>query len=359
MAEPRYQLIFEGRILPGANREEAETAFAQRFGLTDEQLPRFFSGDPVVLKSNLDGAAVQRLGQALTDVGVTFRIEPQSDETSAGNAGDKQPPAPVRLDNQPASSWHVGSVGEAEDPDLAPWESTPTVGGSALPTDTPVRRKEFDRSHRTFVEEIAIHQRGLIALVLFALAFLLVFIAAKYVAYRGLAHEPGVLIEDLPSLELINERDIFYRAHSLSPRAKVSLKARVLGTITYEDDRPAIICKTDLALGWGYMSDSQVLDKMTYFQTERYFVWQANRPPIPPKTITASFANMHIIPADERIAQRVQRIVAGQLIQLEGRLVDVAGPDGWLWPTSLKWDDKNTGSCEIIYVESISVLPAP
>ena len=73
----------------------------------------------------------------------------------------------------------------------------------------------------------------------------------------------------------------------------------------------------------------------------------------------ASFANIHIIPANDRVAERLTQIVPGHLVQLEGLLVDVLGPDDWDWRTSVIWEDKGQGSCEILFTEYLHILPNP
>ncbi|WP_166627906.1 hypothetical protein [Thiopseudomonas denitrificans] len=46
----------------------------------------------------------------------------------------------------------------------------------------------------------------------------------------------------------------------------------------------------------------------------------------------------------------------GQVIALEGYLVDAAAPDGWRWNTSLTRKDTGTGACELFWVENAYVV---
>ena len=50
---------------------------------------------------------------------------------------------------------------------------------------------------------------------------------------------------------------------------------------------------------------------------------------------------------------------AGQVIRLEGFLVDASRPGGWHWNTSMTRNDTGAGACELIYVESVDVVPEP
>ena len=44
---------------------------------------------------------------------------------------------------------------------------------------------------------------------------------------------------------------------------------------------------------------------------------------------------------------------------MRGYLVNVGGPDGFSWNTSLRRDDTGNGACEVFYVESVEAKPEP
>ena len=46
----------------------------------------------------------------------------------------------------------------------------------------------------------------------------------------------------------------------------------------------------------------------------------------------------------------------GQLVRLTGYLVDVRGPGGFYWNTSLRRDDTGDGTCELMGIEEVTVL---
>ena len=66
---------------------------------------------------------------------------------------------------------------------------------------------------------------------------------------------------------------------------------------------------------------------------------------------------MHMIPAHERVNEKLHDLRAGDLIQAHGYLVDVDHESGFYWRTSTRRDDTGGGSCEIFYVEQIYVEP--
>jgi hypothetical protein len=51
----------------------------------------------------------------------------------------------------------------------------------------------------------------------------------------------------------------------------------------------------------------------------------------------------------------VKKLRPGQIVTIGGYLVDVRGPNGFTWNTSLTRGDTGNGACEIVWVESLSV----
>ena len=56
---------------------------------------------------------------------------------------------------------------------------------------------------------------------------------------------------------------------------------------------------------------------------------------------------------------RHQLTIAMQFVSMRGFLVNVGGPDGFYWNTSLRRDDTGNGACEVFYVESIEAKTEP
>jgi hypothetical protein len=49
----------------------------------------------------------------------------------------------------------------------------------------------------------------------------------------------------------------------------------------------------------------------------------------------------------------VKRLRRGEFVAMRGYLVNVTGPNGFSWNTSLRRDDTGNGACELFYVEAI------
>ena len=115
----------------------------------------------------------------------------------------------------------------------------------------------------------------------------------------------------------------------------------------------------DVALGWGAMSDSAVLDAMELSQSNRFFFYQwQTAPPIPAGEIMTHAANNHVIAANSEVAGALRALRTGQIAQMQGWLVDARGADGFAWATSRRRDDTGNGACELFYVESIAAVDA-
>jgi len=170
---------------------------------------------------------------------------------------------------------------------------------------------------------------------------------------RPLHPAPGVLVPEEPfQIPPEESASWTFRAHRIVPLADFEIRARVLSTERYRWDAGAKLSPLDLALGWGPMSNSFVLDSITLSQSDRWYHWQvASNPPIPLSEIIAHSANMHMIPATPGVEQTLEAFRVGQVVRLKGKLVRVEGPDGFHWSSSTTRLDTGDGSCELVWVE--------
>jgi hypothetical protein len=168
---------------------------------------------------------------------------------------------------------------------------------------------------------------------------------------------PGVLAPE-PPLQSDPDRDQpFVRGDfSLQPLARFEATARVLGREDYRLGTEADLSPTDLALGWGRMSDSAVVSALDIDQSGRWYHYSWDgAPPIPLPEIVRSSANMHLIPADEAVADSLRRVREGQVVRISGYLVEARRPDGWRWRSSLTRNDSGGGACEVVWLERLDV----
>ena len=170
---------------------------------------------------------------------------------------------------------------------------------------------------------------------------------------------PGVLAAEVPQQIDLDDGAMLRRdGVVLQTRAHFEITARVLSRKDYSGSRDGDLAPVDLALGWGRMSDSDVLAKIDIHQSGRFYYWHVTEYPIPRREIETSSANMHTIPANEDVKRQLEDVRPGQVVHIEGFLVDATRADGWHWNTSMTRDDTGAGACELIYVESVTVVPS-
>lgn len=195
---------------------------------------------------------------------------------------------------------------------------------------------------------------------LFLLAIVLVaFGAARWAMQRPIVHSAGTLVSAEPRQDSPSDAaPVEFGDFVLTPLADFELEARVLSREDYGFGTESSLSPTDLALGWGRMSDSAVIEQLEIRQSARFYHYRwRDQPPIPPREIVRSSANMHLIPADADVARELARVREGELVSLRGRLVEARRADGWHWRSSLTREDSGAGACELVLVDSLSREP--
>ena len=171
-------------------------------------------------------------------------------------------------------------------------------------------------------------------------------------------HTPGAQVTQVPVQTRTETRVTRLGSYELTHLARFGAQALVLSREDYRLDRGATLSPTDLALGWGPMSDPAVLRQLQISQGNRFYFWRyQNQPPVPVDHIVRSSANMHMIPANDSVAQRLRQVRPGQVIFFEGYLVRANAPDGWSWTSSLTREDTGAGACELVLVEDLQLPP--
>jgi len=176
---------------------------------------------------------------------------------------------------------------------------------------------------------------------------------------REIRYPPGMLVTSAPQQTVIRNPTPWQRDKRLIvPLAKFSLKARVLGKEKYRSDPTSDISPIDLALGWGPMSDQQILDQLEITQGSRRMLVAPlrERPPLPMETLMGSSSNMHMLPADAEVGEILDALRIGELIEMSGFLVGVQENGRWTWVSSLLRNDAGDGACEIFWVEHVTKL---
>jgi hypothetical protein len=155
---------------------------------------------------------------------------------------------------------------------------------------------------------------------------------------------------------LTDASKIAYGRWTLTPRARYDITARILSREDYHFDALSSLIPEDLALGWGPMSDSGVLQDFEVTQSVRFYTVHTIAPPhVSRQEVIEHSANTHVIPADASVRRELARLRVGEVVHLTGVLVDGVRDDGLRVRTSLTRKDTGAGACEIMLVDSVEI----
>src|SRR5574344_250072 len=127
---------------------------------------------------------------------------------------------------------------------------------------------------------------------------------------------------------------------------------RILGSKTYEDDPQAKFSPIDYAVSWGLFAEPEIARTISVNQYDRYLNWKMPTVPVPVEQAMQMVSNMHIVPASPEIAQQIKQVKRGDLVYLQGELVEIKDQN-LVWRSSLTPTDIGDGACEVFRVNSI------
>lgn len=182
---------------------------------------------------------------------------------------------------------------------------------------------------------------------------------------RRVSHPPGVVVAEGPRIDTGATRAPWrdgsgFRYESLG---RFEGRAMVLARRNYDVGEFAALAPTDLALGWGPLSDPGVVDQLKFPQmksfSSRFVVPEfrggaelATRPREELESVFRSLTHVHTIPADETIARTLAGIRPGQVIRFRATLVDATAPSGGRYTSSTALGDRN---CEIAWIDELEL----
>ena len=191
-----------------------------------------------------------------------------------------------------------------------------------------------------------------------ALTILLIIIGmpiSKWLSSKPIFREKGVLIKGDPIQMVcppVQLNDV--SGHEIVEKAQFHLHGRVLHVKKYKDAH-SDLSPFDVAVGWGPMSDSAVLDELTISQGTRFYFYEYVKPPIPENEIISHSTNIHIVPADRKIASFINSLRVGSLVNFRGVLIS-AKKDDFRWESSLSRTDTGPGACELLYLSQANLI---
>jgi hypothetical protein len=126
-----------------------------------------------------------------------------------------------------------------------------------------------------------------------------IFILYLFLPRSEIAHAPGVLAPDKPlQRELFTASLRENNGYRITPVATFDIRTRVMAASRYRFGREADLSPVDLVLGWGAMSDGNILKQISFSQSGPRL-----------HLVDQSFANSQ---GHDRIAQRQYAHESGQ-----------------------------------------------
>lgn len=150
---------------------------------------------------------------------------------------------------------------------------------------------------------------------------------------------------------------------TLSSNTSYMINAKVESARLYDDTIGDLI-PYDLLLAWGDMAIDDVDSKLNWEQGDRRgqvsgSLGSANGVNLSTSYVIGHVSNNHLIPSTDRIARAMKNIKAGDMVRIDGRLVNIRMSlnDNRVLTvnTSKTRSDQGEGACEVIYVERLRV----
>lgn len=194
----------------------------------------------------------------------------------------------------------------------------------------------------------------------YVLICLLLLAAFTYHQWKGQQEKfyPGAVAPATPVQKSNSSLRQFTREDfTIHPFAEFEVHALVLSAHHYFWGQEAKLVPVDLALGWGPMSDGDVLKDISISQGNRwYFFSYQKQPLIARDEIISHSGNMHLIPSTLEIEKMIKDVHKGDVVEFKGQLVDITKADGWHWNSSRSRTDTGAGSCEVVLVNDFQIV---
>lgn len=168
------------------------------------------------------------------------------------------------------------------------------------------------------------------------------------------SEDPAQEAIEAPQIVTLKRGGTEYR---LTPKAHYILRGIVLSRSSYGYDAMAKLAPCDVATCWGKLIKGKQYKQLQWSQSMRWYWWKYGEDfGHDNDWVSRWSSNTHIIPADKNLERAAKSLKKGQAAELEGDLVSVEwtqGGEARGWHSSLSREDKENGSCEILYLRRV------
>lgn len=144
----------------------------------------------------------------------------------------------------------------------------------------------------------------------------------------------------------------------LFAKASYSITGQLVSKNRYTKGFMSDLSPWDYALAWGHVGT--YIDQLKFKQMVRFCLFEPKKGAVVDfDYVNTHMSNNHLIPATKNIRRALSLSKKGDIVKLDGYLVNVeAGKNGRNeagWTTSLSRTDTGNGACEIIYVTRLRI----
>lgn len=187
----------------------------------------------------------------------------------------------------------------------------------------------------------------------------------------GIAFEAATFSDDAPTQTPIPDSYVLFSTAMpgvyLRPRATYELNAYVMSRKEYDGplswDPLGELVPIDLALAWQRAASPRVQETLTIRQSSRWYFWRQKGElslNLSAHELNASMANVHMVPADDRMRSLLSEVQEGRCYRFTGHLVDIDAQDPSLARrTSMSRTDSGAGACEILLLQHVVETACP
>jgi len=171
-----------------------------------------------------------------------------------------------------------------------------------------------------------------------------------------ISHGPGILTPDKPLLSYNAwDKPFNLKGYTLNPIKGYSAEVRILKHRRYFFEEKKDLSPVDIIVGWSEMSDERNLKFVQLSISKRTFDINFTKPPIPETSMYKQMELLHLIPSTKEIEEQINWLRTGNIIRIEGKLVNVESINSFNWNSELQQIQDQASKKMILWVESIEI----
>ncbi|QCU90138.1 hypothetical protein [Thiomicrorhabdus sediminis] len=169
---------------------------------------------------------------------------------------------------------------------------------------------------------------------------------------------PGVVAGGAPYVSQADTKTFRDGDFTIYPSNNFSAEVRVLHATHYYFDRASRLSPFAMIVGWQEMSDESYIEAYDFSHFERSYSWDSETMPLESEDVEHKIANLNIIPANNGVKAMLNNIKIGNVVEIEGFIVNVKSSTGWRWSSAHNDKLSAEPGNQIIYATKISIVKA-